>query len=75
MITITRRESFNAAHRLFRKELSDEENFKIFGLCSNPNWHGHNYILFVTVKGEINPETGMVVNLHDLSEVIKKEII
>ena len=58
MVYITRKERFNAAHRLFRPELSDEENLKIFGKCSNPNWHGHNYTLIVTVKGEINPYTG-----------------
>jgi 6-pyruvoyltetrahydropterin/6-carboxytetrahydropterin synthase len=75
MIYITRRESFNAAHRLFRQELSDEENLKIFGKCSNPNWHGHNYTLFVTVKGNINPLTGLLVNLKDLSAILKSEII
>ncbi|NTW32686.1 MAG: 6-carboxytetrahydropterin synthase [Bacteroidetes bacterium] len=75
MIYITRRESFNAAHRLFKKELSDEENLKIFGKCSNPNWHGHNYTLFVTVKGEINPQTGLLINLKDLSLLLKEIII
>jgi len=75
MIYLTRRETFNAAHRLFRKELSDEENIKIFGKCSNPNWHGHNYTLFVTVKGNINPQTGLLINLKDLSTVIKTAII
>jgi 6-pyruvoyltetrahydropterin/6-carboxytetrahydropterin synthase len=75
MIYITRRERFNAAHRLFRAELSDEENFRIFGKCSNPNWHGHNYTLFVTVKGEVNPGTGYLLNLKDLSKVIRNLII
>jgi 6-pyruvoyltetrahydropterin/6-carboxytetrahydropterin synthase len=74
MIYITRRESFNAAHRLFRMELSDEENMKIFGKCSNPNWHGHNYTLFVTVKGDINPQTGLLINLKDLSAIIKEKV-
>lgn len=70
MIYITRRERFNAAHRLFKPEYSDEQNLNIFGKCSNPNWHGHNYTLYVTVKGEINPDTGFLVNLKDLSEMI-----
>lgn len=72
---ITRRERFNAAHRLFREDWSDEKNEEVFGLCSNPNWHGHNYILFVTVKGDINPETGFVVNLKDLSKILKTRVI
>ncbi len=75
MIYITRRERFNAAHRLFRAEWSDEENFRVFGKCSNPNWHGHNYELFVTVKGEVDPTTGYLVNLKDLSRVIQERII
>jgi len=75
MIYITRRESFNAAHRLFKPELSDEENLQLFGKCSNPNWHGHNYTLYITVKGNINPQTGLLINLKDLSTVIKYEII
>ena len=72
---ITRKERFNAAHRLFRPEFSDEENLQIFGKCSNPNWHGHNYLLHVTVKGEINPETGFVLNLKELSRCINEKII
>lgn len=72
---ITRRERFNAAHRLFREDWSDEKNEEVFGQCSNPNWHGHNYILFVTVKGDINPETGFVVNLKDLSNIIRTRVI
>jgi 6-pyruvoyltetrahydropterin/6-carboxytetrahydropterin synthase len=75
MIFITRRESFNAAHRLFREDFSDEKNLEVFGKCSNPNWHGHNYTLYVTVKGNINPQTGLLINLKDLSSLIKKEII
>jgi len=70
MIYITRRERFNAAHKLFREEWSDEQNREIFGKCSNPNWHGHNYELFVTVKGEINPETGFVIDLKELKRII-----
>ena len=55
MVYVTRRETFSAAHRLFNPKFSDEENEKIFGKCSNPNWHGHNYTLFFTVKGNIKP--------------------
>lgn len=75
MIYITRRERFNAAHRLFKPEYSDEENMNVFGKCSNPNWHGHNYTLFVTLKGDVNPETGFLVNLKDLSAIIEKRVI
>ncbi len=75
MIYITRRERFNAAHRLFKTEYSDEKNMEIFGKCSNPNWHGHNYQLFVTVKGEVNPETGFLVNLKNLSKIVKEKVI
>jgi len=75
MIYITRRERFNAAHRLFRPEYCDEKNLEVFGKCSNPNWHGHNYELFVTVKGGINPDTGFLINLKKLSAVIRKQVI
>jgi 6-pyruvoyltetrahydropterin/6-carboxytetrahydropterin synthase len=75
MIFITRRERFNAAHRLFRLDYSDEKNLQVFGKCSNPNWHGHNYTLFVTVKGELNPETGFLVDLKLLSELINSQVI
>lgn len=72
---ITRRERFSAAHRLFRKDWDVEKNREIFGLCSNPNWHGHNYELFVTVKGEIEPETGFVVNIKQLSKIIREYVV
>jgi 6-pyruvoyltetrahydropterin/6-carboxytetrahydropterin synthase len=75
MIYITRRERFNAAHRLFKPEYSDEQNLLVFGKCSNPNWHGHNYTLFVTVKGDVNPDTGFLVNLKDLSAIIDQQVI
>ncbi len=75
MIYITRRERFNAAHRLFREDFPDEKNLEVFGKCSNPNWHGHNYELFVTIKGEINPETGFLLNLKQLSKLIKDRVI
>ncbi|MEJ6982492.1 6-carboxytetrahydropterin synthase [Pedobacter sp. P351] len=70
MIYITRRERFNAAHKLFREEWSLEENMEVFGKCSNPNWHGHNYELFVTVKGEVDPKTGFVIDLKVLKQII-----
>ena len=72
---ITRRERFNAAHRLFREDWTDEKNLEVFGKCSNPNWHGHNYVLYVTVKGNVSKETGFVVNLKYLSEIIKTKVI
>ncbi len=75
MVYLTRRARFSAAHRLFKPGLSDEENFKLYGLCSNPNWHGHNYILEVVVKGDVNPETGFLMNLKDLKEIIRKNVI
>ncbi|MBC34738.1 MAG: 6-pyruvoyl tetrahydrobiopterin synthase [Bacteroidetes bacterium] len=75
MIHITRRERFNAAHRLFREDYTDEQNLDVFGKCSNPNWHGHNYHLFVTVKGDINKDTGFLVNLKDLSRIINDYVI
>lgn len=75
MIYITRKEHFNAAHRLYRPDWTEAQNMEVFGKCSNPNWHGHNYELYITLKGEINPETGFLVNLKDLSLVIKEEII
>ena len=75
MTHIIRRERFNAAHRLFRKDWTDEKNLQVFGKCSNPNWHGHNYELFVTVRGQIDSETGFVINLKDLSRIIKRKVI
>ncbi|HNZ43418.1 MAG TPA: 6-carboxytetrahydropterin synthase [Bacteroidales bacterium] len=75
MVFLTRRETFNAAHRLFREDFSDEKNLEIFGKCSNPNWHGHNYELFVTVCGDTDPQTGMIINLKTLSELIRLHII
>lgn len=74
MIYITRRERFNAAHKLFRPEWTDEQNLEVFGKCSNPNWHGHNYELYVTVKGEINEETGFVIDLKELKSIIRTHV-
>ena len=75
LVYITRKEHFNAAHRLFLPELSDEENLQLFGKCSNPNWHGHNYTLHVTVKGEVSRKTGFVADLKELSNVINEKVI
>lgn len=75
MIYITRRERFSAAHRMFREDWSDDENFKVFGKCSNPNWHGHDYVLYVTAKGEVPGETGLFMNITRLKEIIREKII
>ena len=75
MIYITRRLEFCASHRLFNPDFSDEKNELTFGLCNNPNGHGHNYVLEVTVKGEVDPETGMVLDLKALKKLINEEII
>ena len=75
MVYVTRRATFNAAHRVYNPNLTDEENFKIFGGCSNPNWHGHNYILEVVVAGEVNPQTGYVLDLKYLMKIINKYVI
>lgn len=75
LVYVTRRVTFNAAHRLFNPKFSDEENKKIFGKCSNPNWHGHNYVLEVSVAGKVDKETGFVINLSDLKEIINKYVI
>jgi 6-pyruvoyltetrahydropterin/6-carboxytetrahydropterin synthase len=73
MIQITRRENFNAAHKLYNDKWTDQENFKVFGPCSRI--HGHNWELFVTVEGEINPETGFVMDLKVLRDIVRIEII
>lgn len=73
-ISINRKAHFNAAHRLHKEGYSDEENLKVFGKCSNPLYHGHNYELIVTVTGDIDPETGFVMNLDILKKIIKDEV-
>ena len=73
-VTVSRKAHFNAAHRLYRPDWSDEKNQTIFGKCNNPNYHGHNYELIVSVTGEINPETGYVMDLKELSDLIESEI-
>ena len=73
-ITVNRKAHFNAAHRLFREDWDDARNEQIFGKCSNPNYHGHNYELIVSVTGEIDPETGFVMDLKVLKDLIYQEI-
>lgn len=75
MIYITRKEHFNAAHKLYREDWSKEKNEEVFGRCANTNWHGHNYDLFVTIKGEINEETGFVIDLKELKDIILKNVV
>jgi len=75
MVYLTRRETFNAAHKLHIAEWSDEENRRVFGKCSNRNWHGHNYQLFVTVAGMPDPVTGFVMDAKRLSVIVKEEIV
>ncbi len=74
-VYITRREHFNAAHKLWNPEWSDERNFETFGKCANVNWHGHNYDLFVTVKGTPSRDTGCVLDLKLLSTIVKRTVI
>ena len=73
-VTVSRRAHFNAAHRLYRKDWSDEKNNAIFGKCNNSNYHGHNYELIASVTGEIDSETGFVMDLKTLKDIIKSEV-
>ena len=75
MIYVSRKEHFNAAHKLYNQNWSTEKNRDVFGACANENWHGHNFELIVTVKGTPDPETGFVVDLKQLSLLIRKHII
>jgi 6-pyruvoyltetrahydropterin/6-carboxytetrahydropterin synthase len=74
-VKVSRKEHFNAAHRLFNPDWSDEMNAKVFGKCSNPHYHGHNYELIVSVIGEPNPETGYVLDMKLLSDLIKDNVL
>ena len=71
MVYLTRVERFNAAHKLWVAEWSEEKNIEVFGKCSNKNWHGHNYTLFVTVKGKPHPQTGFIIDAKKLGKLIK----
>ncbi len=75
MVYLTRLEHFNAAHKLFNPDWSRERNEAVFGKCANENWHGHNYELFVTIKGEPDPETGFLFDAKKLGDIIKDEVI
>lgn len=73
-VTVHRKAHFNAAHRLYRKDWSHEKNDAVFGLCNNPNFHGHNYELIASVTGEIDQETGYVIDIKTLKDIIKSEV-
>jgi 6-pyruvoyltetrahydropterin/6-carboxytetrahydropterin synthase len=73
-VTVSRKAHFNAAHRLYNNEWTDARNATVFGKCANPNYHGHNYELIVSVKGRIHPETGFVMDMKVLKDLIKSEI-
>lgn len=75
MVYLTRRERFNAAHKLWVKDWSKKKNKAVFGKCANKNWHGHNYELFVTVKGKPDPFTGFVMDVKELSKIVKREVL
>ena len=75
MVFVTRRERFSAAHRLFNPDLSDSENEELYGPCSNPNWHGHNYVVWITIRGDVNKDTGYVVDLKQLSRIIREKVV
>ena len=74
IVFVSRKEHFNAAHKLANPAWSDEKNLEVFGPCANENWHGHNYDLIVTVAGEVDPDTGFVVDLKQLSVLVRREI-
>ena len=74
-VYITRRETFNAAHKLWREDWSEEKNLEVFGKCSNKNWHGHNFSIYVTVKGKPHEDTGFVINLKELSALLKELVV
>jgi len=74
IVYVSRQEHFNAAHKLYNPDWSEEKNVEMFGPCANANWHGHNFDLIVTVKGEPNPETGFVIDLKKLSKLIREKI-
>lgn len=75
MIYVSRKEHFNAAHKLYNPSWSREKNEEVFGPCANENWHGHNFELIVTIKGRPNPDTGFVIDLKALSQLIRSEVI
>src|SRR5438046_10631357 len=74
-VTVTRRLRFNAAHRVHNPALSDEENRALFGKCNNPNWHGHNYTLEISVRGPVDDRTGYVIDLGQVKRIVQREVI
>jgi len=74
-VSVTRRVHFSAAHRIHRPDWSDERNHEVFGDCANPQWHGHNYELDVTVEGEVDPETGYVMDLKQLKDLVQNQVL
>jgi 6-pyruvoyltetrahydropterin/6-carboxytetrahydropterin synthase len=75
IVSVYRLAHFNAAHRLYRKDWTDQKNRDVFGLCANPHWHGHNYKLEVCVSGEVDRETGYLIDLKDLNQMIQDQVI
>ena len=75
MVYLTRLEHFNAAHKLFNPNWSREQNDAVFGVCANENWHGHNFDLFITIKGEVDPETGFLMDVKKLSKLVQEKVI
>lgn len=75
MLYLTRRETFNAAHKLYNPKWTPEKNDLIFGKCANQNWHGHNYYLYITVKGTPDPDTGFIINVKELKDIIQRVVI
>lgn len=75
MVYLTRRTTFSASHRLWSEQLSESENYEVYEKCANPNGHGHNYVLEVTVRGTVDPRTGMVLNLTDMKRITNEQVI
>ncbi|RXK81389.1 6-pyruvoyl trahydropterin synthase family protein [Filimonas effusa] len=75
MVYLTRLEHFNAAHKLFNPNWSREQNDAVFGVCANENWHGHNFDLYITIKGEVDPETGFLMDVKKLSKLVQEKVI
>jgi 6-pyruvoyltetrahydropterin/6-carboxytetrahydropterin synthase len=75
MIYLTRRERFSTAHRMYRPDWPEEKNLEVYGKCSNPNWHGHNYVLWVTVKGNVSDDHGFVMNMNTLKKIIQEQVV
>lgn len=75
MVYLTRVEHFNAAHKLFNPNWSREQNDAVFGVCANENWHGHNFDLYITIKGEVDPDTGFLMDVKKLSKLVQEKVI